>query len=86
MRKTREILRLKWQHDRSHREIARALAVGVGTPSDVGKRAKQARIETWEQVAAMSDDELDRRLYADPAIAIDRFWRSRRSELGDRDQ
>ncbi len=65
MRKTREILRLKWQHDRSHREIARALAVGVGTVSDVGKRAKQAGIETWIAVDALTDDELDRRLYAE---------------------
>ncbi len=65
MRKTREILRLKWQHERSHREIARALAVGVGTVSDVGKRAKQAGIETWRAVDALTDDELDRRLYAE---------------------
>ncbi len=65
MRKTREILRLKWQHGRSHREIARALAVGVGTPSDVAKRATTAGLTTWEAVAALSDDELDRRLYAD---------------------
>jgi len=34
MRKTREILRLKWQQGRTHREIARALAIGAGTPSD----------------------------------------------------
>ena len=34
MRKTREILRLKWQQGRTHREIARALAIGSGTPSD----------------------------------------------------
>jgi len=65
MRKTREILRLKWHHGRSHREIARALAVGVGTPSDVAKRATAAGLTTWEAVAALSDGELDRRLYAD---------------------
>lgn len=65
MRKTREILRLKWHHGRSHREIARALAVGVGTPSDVAKRAIAAGLTTWEAIAALSDDELDRRLYAE---------------------
>ncbi len=64
MRKTREILRLKLQQGRSHREIARALAVGVGTPSDVAKRARAAGIADWETVAAIDDDELDRRLFA----------------------
>jgi hypothetical protein len=65
MRKTKEILRLKWQHGRSHREIARALAVGVGTPSDVAKRALAANLTTWDAVAALSEEELDRRLYAE---------------------
>jgi transposase len=69
MRKTREILRLKWQQGRSHREIARALAIGAGTPSDVTKRAKAAGIESWEAIDALSDDELDRQLYRAPAPA-----------------
>ena len=56
MRKTKEILRLKWQHGRSHREIARALAVGVGTPSDVAKRALAANLTTWDAIAALSGD------------------------------
>lgn len=63
MRKTREILRLKWQQGRSHREIAHALAIGPGTPSDVAKRALAAGIASWEDVAALDDDELERRLY-----------------------
>lgn len=66
MRKTREILRLKWQQGRSHREIARALAIGAGTPSDVAKRAGAAGLESWEAVDALSDDELDRKLYRAP--------------------
>jgi hypothetical protein len=65
MRKTKEILRLKWQHGRSHREIARALAVGVGTPSYVAKRATAAGLTSWEAVAALSDEELDRRLFTE---------------------
>ena len=65
MRKTREILRLKWQHGRSHREIARALAVGVGTPSDVAKRALAAGLTTWNAIAALSEAALDRKLYAE---------------------
>ena len=64
MRKTREILRLKLQQGRSHREIARALAVGVGTPSDVAKRARAAGLAEWDAIATIDDAELDRRLFA----------------------
>jgi hypothetical protein len=59
MRKTREILRLKWQQGRSHREIARNLALGVGTPSEVAKRAREAGLASWEVVDAFSEEELD---------------------------
>jgi hypothetical protein len=69
MRKTREILRLKWQQGRSHREIAHALAIGSGTPSDVAKRALAAGIASWEAVAALDDDELERKLYQEPLAA-----------------
>ena len=65
MRKTKEILRLKWQHGRSHWEIACALAVGVGTPSDVAKRAIAANLTTWDAIAALSEEELDRKLYTE---------------------
>ena len=68
MRKTREILRLKWLLDRSHREIARVLGVGVGTASEVAARAKRAGITTWPQVEALSDEELDARLYPPPML------------------
>ena len=66
MRKTREVLRLKWQQGRSHREIATALAIGAGTPSDVAKRARAAGIDSWDAVDALGDDELDRKLYQEP--------------------
>src|SRR3954468_14792 len=66
MRKTREILRLKWQQGRSHREIATALAIGAGTPSDVAARARAAGLENWDAVVVLSDDELDRKLYQEP--------------------
>ena len=39
MRKIREILRLKWTEGRRHRQITRALGVGVGTVSDVVRAA-----------------------------------------------
>jgi len=44
MRKTRESLRLKWHKGRSHRQIATALAIGVGTPTEIVRRAKRAGI------------------------------------------
>lgn len=67
MRKTREILRLKWLLGRSHREIAHAIAVGVGTPSQVAARAQRAGIVTWADVEALSDVELETKMYP-PAI------------------
>jgi transposase len=68
MRKTREILRLKWVHGRSHREIAIALVVGVGTTSQVVARAKRANITCWPEVEALSDEELDARMYPPPLL------------------
>jgi DNA-directed RNA polymerase specialized sigma24 family protein len=43
MRKTREILRLKWLLRRSHREIQRAVGVDLGTVSDATRRRRQLR-------------------------------------------
>ncbi len=63
MRKIRDILRQKWLLGRRHRQIARALAVGVGTVSSVVGRAAAAEL-TWEQVEALSEGELEQRLYA----------------------
>ena len=67
MRKTREILRLKWCLGRSHREVAQSLAVSVGVVGATVSRAK-AQCLDWAVVQALSDDELDQRLYiAKPA-------------------
>ena len=68
MRKTREILRLKWLLDRSHREIARVIGVGVGSPTQVVARAKRAKVTCWAEVEALSDDELDARMYPPPVL------------------
>lgn len=70
MRKTREILRLK-ELKRSHREISRALGVGGATVSEVAARAKVAELD-WAAIAALSDAELEARLYPKPAGAVDR--------------
>src|SRR5262245_35529024 len=66
MRKTREILRLKWLMGRSHREIAKTLAVGLGTTTQVVLRATRANITTWSDVETLSDEELDTRMYPPP--------------------
>ena len=42
MRRLREILRLKFELEWSHRAIARACAVGVGTVSEYVHRAARA--------------------------------------------
>jgi transposase len=70
MRKTREILRLK-ELKRSHREISRALSVGGATVSEVAARAKVAQLD-WSAVTALTDAELEARLYPRPAGSVDR--------------
>jgi transposase len=62
MRKTREILRMKWSVGLSHRRIASALRVSVGVVGETASRAKRAELD-WEQVLQLSDDELEERLY-----------------------
>jgi transposase len=69
MRKIREILRLKWTAGRRHRQIARALRVGVGTGSEVVRGATAAGLD-WERVAALSDAELEAALYGRPRRAL----------------
>ena len=54
MRKIREILRLKWVAQRSHREAARSLGVSVGAVASVVGRAKTCGL-TWAQLEALSD-------------------------------
>src|SRR5205807_3994032 len=62
MRKTREILRQKWELRRSHREVAQSLSVGLGTVSDVVHRARRAGLD-WAQVHTLAEDALEGRLY-----------------------
>jgi len=71
MRKTREILRLKWVLKRSHREIKRAAGVGLATVSDTIARATAAHLD-WPAIDALSDDELEHRLYPKAAAAAER--------------
>ena len=70
MRKIREILRLKWVAQRSHREAARSLGVSPGAVASTIGRA-HARALTWEAVEALSDDALERTLYGPTPAEVD---------------
>jgi transposase len=65
MRKTKEILRMKWVLGLTHRDVARSLKVGVGTVTKATTRAEAAGLD-WAQVDAWTEDELEQRLYAEP--------------------
>jgi transposase len=62
MRKIREVLRLKFECDCSHRAIAASCELSPGSVSDYLQRAKEASL-TWEQAAAMSDAQVEARLF-----------------------
>jgi transposase len=68
MRKTREILRLKWVLGKSHRDTARSLGVSAGAVAGAVGRAGHAGL-CWAQIEALSDDELEARLYGAPGPA-----------------
>jgi transposase len=62
MRKIREVLRLKWQHTMSDREIAQCCRVSKTTVSTIVLRAKSAELEP-SLLEAFSDTELEQLLY-----------------------
>ena len=63
MRKTREILRQKWELKRTHRAIAASVGLrSCGTVSAVVARAEAAGLD-WPAVGALSEEELEKRLY-----------------------
>jgi transposase len=69
MRKIKDILRQKWLLGRRHRQIARALEIRVGTVSAVVGRAADAALR-WKQVEALSESELEGRLYTTVAKRV----------------
>ena len=70
MRKTREILRQRLVLDRAHRAISASVGLGVSTVGSMVRRAAAARL-TWAEIEALTDDQLEARLYpaAHPAAA-----------------
>ena len=68
MRKTREILRQKWELGRTHRQVTESVGVSVGTVHGAVKRAGKAGLD-WAAVQELTDDELETRLYPTVAAA-----------------
>ena len=62
MRQSREILRLKWTLQRSHRETARSVGVSAGGVASVVSRATHKGL-TWEAVTGLTDDQLEETLW-----------------------
>ena len=60
MRKTREVLRLKYNRGLSNREIAHACSIARSTVGDYLERARKAGL-TWP--VDLDDEELDRLLF-----------------------
>ena len=62
MRKTREILRQRLALGRAHRAIGASVGLGVSTVGSTVRRAAAAKL-TWPEIEALSDSELEARLY-----------------------
>lgn len=65
MRKVREVLRLKFECGRSNRQIALSCGLGAATVSDYLQRALASAV-TWDDAKALSDAELEARLFQQP--------------------
>lgn len=66
MRNTKEILRLKWVLNLSHRDVATSVGVSVGTVTNVVGRAAEKGL-SWSEVETMNETTLGRRLYGLPS-------------------
>jgi transposase len=80
MRKIREVLRLKYESERSHAEIAASLGIGESTVGDYVSRARAVGIE-WPAARELTETELEAKLFRSvgrnepPArVAIDFAW------------
>jgi transposase len=71
MRRTREILRMKWERGLSHRKIARSLGISAGVVGSTVSRAKHAGLSI-EGLAELSEDQLEQRLYGVPMAQANR--------------
>ena len=62
MRNVREILRQKWLLKRSGRQVARSIGISKSGVDAAVKRVRDAKLD-WDAVQALSDDELEAKLY-----------------------
>jgi transposase len=62
MKKVREILRLKWVVNLSHRDIASSIGVSIAAISKTLSRAKAVGL-CWERAATLDEQALERLLY-----------------------
>ena len=69
MRKTKEILRLKFEASLSNNKIGRALGISASTVWEALMRASAAGL-TWELAREMAEGELERRLYPSAAPSV----------------
>ena len=70
MRKIREVLRLKLEQGRGHREIAASCGIGVATVSEYLRRARDHGL-SYEAAQALSDAELEAKLFPKPQYAAE---------------
>lgn len=71
MRKTKEVLRLKFELGLSHREVGRSLGLSPGTVAKTVGRLEAAGL-TWEVAQALSEDALETKLYGAASTAATR--------------
>lgn len=80
MRRIREVLRLRFELSRTHREISAATGLSKGAVGEYLRRAREHEV-TWELARELSDRELEQRLFAKPGanlpperVPIDLGW------------
>lgn len=73
MRRIREVLRLKHELSRNHRQISAATGLSKGSVSEYLRRARDANLD-WETARELSESELEARLFKAPGrnVPVDR--------------
>lgn len=67
MRNIREVLRLRWEHGLSHRQIVASCKIGQGTVVEYLRRAAGAGL-TWPLPEGLTDTELEGKLFPPAAV------------------